>query len=263
MMSSFVGSCGEIRVCFGMRKTGIHPADGPRKRLRSAFDFSFGAGGPSRTMGRTVVPPIHPYEARMRVSRARKDPDVTTLLRRASAGEPGAWDDAFRILYDELREVAGRHLGREQAGHTLQPTALVNEAYIRLVRNPPSQASDRHHFVALAARAMRQVLVDHARAHSAAKRGGGARALTLQESLRMDTASPDEVLALDLALDRLNDVDPRLRQVVELRYFGGMKNPEVAQLLDVSERTVRTYWTRARAWLHRELGPTDAGTDGS
>jgi RNA polymerase sigma factor (TIGR02999 family) len=104
---------------------------------------------------------------------------------------------------------------------------------------------------------MRQVLVDHARAHSAAKRGGGVRPLTLQESLRLDTASPDEVLALDIALDRLDEVDPRLRHVVELRYFGGMKDQEVAQLLDVSERTVRTYWARARAWLHRELTTTE------
>ena len=193
----------------------------------------------------------------MQASRARNDRDVTALLRRASAGESEAWDEAFRILYDELREVAGRHMGREQVGHTLQPTALVNEAYMRLVRNPPAEASDRAHFVALAARAMRQVLVDHARAHSAAKRGGGVRPLTLEESLRLDTASPEEVLALDLALDRLDEVDPRLRQLVELRYFGGMKDQEVAQLLDVSERTVRTYWTRARAWLHRELSPKE------
>lgn len=196
----------------------------------------------------------------MQASRARDDRDVTTLLRLASEGESEAWDQAFRILYDELRDVAGRHMGREQVGHTLQPTALVNEAYMRLVRNPPAEPADRSHFVALAARAMRQVLVDHARAHTAAKRGGGVRPLTLEESLRLDTAAPEEVLALDIALDRLDEVDPRLRQVVELRYFGGMKDQEVAQLLDVSERTVRTYWTRARAWLHRELSPPEPGS---
>ena len=191
----------------------------------------------------------------MEVHGTENDRDVTALLRRASAGEVGAWDQAFRILYDELREVAGRHLGREHVGHTLQPTALVNEAYMRLVRNPPSNPADRSHFVALAARAMRQVLVDHARAHSAAKRGGGVRPLTLEEGLLADVTSPEEVVALDIALDRLDEVDPRLRQVVELRYFGGMQDLEIASLLGVTERTVRTYWTRARAWLHRELNP--------
>ena len=189
------------------------------------------------------------------------DGDVTVLLRRASAGEAEAWDRAFSMLYDELRSIAGSQLRREADGHTLQPTALVNEAYMKLVRSPPKDLSERSHFVALAARAMRQVLVDHARAHRAAKRGGGLRAVTLEEGALGKVSGADDLIALDIALDRLDSVDSQLRQVVELRYFGGMPEKEIATLLGVTARTVRRLWTRARAWLHRELSSGELGAE--
>lgn len=179
--------------------------------------------------------------------------DVTVLLDRARDGEEEALERAFTLVYDELRRIAGAQLGREQVGHTLQPTALVNEAYLKLVQSPPDGASDRAHFVALASRAMRQVLVDHARARTARKRGGGAVPVTLDREMPGETADPTEILALDAALDRLDEVDSRLRQVVEMRYFGGMTEEEIADVLDVARRTVSRDWVKARAWLHREL----------
>ncbi len=181
------------------------------------------------------------------------DNDVTILLRRASRGEPAAWDRAFRILYDELRRIAARELGRERPGHTLQATALVNEAYLKLVKNPPEGPAGRAHFVSVAARAMRQVLVDHARARSAAKRGGGVVPQTLTPDFSDVSVDPLEVLALDEALDELDGIDSQLRQVVELRYFGGLNDSEIAALLGVTRRTAQRYWSRARAWLHRAL----------
>jgi len=179
--------------------------------------------------------------------------DVTVLLDRARGGEDEALERAFALVYDELRRIAGAQLGREKAGHTLQPTALVNEAYLKLVQSPPGGASDRAHFVALASRAMRQVLVDHARARTAQKRGGGVVPVTLDREMPGETADPTEILALDAALDRLDEVDSRLRQVVEMRYFGGMTEEEIAEVLDVARRTVSRDWAKARAWLHREL----------
>lgn len=179
--------------------------------------------------------------------------DVTQLLRRAIDGEERAWDQAFQVLYDELRLLARQQLARERSGHTLQPTALVNEAYLKLVRHPPTNPDDRAHFLGLAGRAMRQILVDHARGLNAAKRGGGVRAVTLDEALAGKAADPADVLALDQALDRLDAVDPRLSKVVELRYFAGLNDSEVAAVMGVTRRSVQRYWTRARAWLHREL----------
>lgn len=194
--------------------------------------------------------------------RASKTGEVTQLLRRGSEGDSDAWDRAFSLLYDELRRIAGSQMRRENDGHTLQPTALVNEAYVKLVKGPPQNPADRQHFVALAARAMRQVLVDHARAHKAAKRGGGVRPVTLDEAAARSLTAPEDIIALDTALERLDGVDPQLRQVVELRYFGGMHEPEIATLLGVTPRTVRRYWSRARAWLHRELNPEDLQAEG-
>ena len=189
----------------------------------------------------------------MSVDRPAPESDVTVLLRRASDGEAGAWDRAFQILYDELRRIAARQLGSERPGHTLQPTALVNEAYLKLIGSPAHGPEDRGHFVSLAARAMRQVLVDHARARGAVKRGGGMRQVTLEANFAAKASDPVEILALDRALDRLDEIDPQLRQVVELRYFGGLKDDEIGALLGVTRRTTQRYWVRARAWLHREL----------
>lgn len=179
--------------------------------------------------------------------------DVTALLRLAEHGDAEALDRVFPLVYHELQRIARAQLGRERSGHTLQPTALVNEAYLKLVQRPPKGTTDRGHFLGVAARAMRQVLVDHARAWSADKRGGGAAPVTLNEEFAGVASDPEEILALDEALDRLDALDERLRRVVELRYFVGLQDQEIAEVLGVTRRTVQRDWVKARAWLHREL----------
>ncbi len=190
--------------------------------------------------------------------------EVTRLLRIAGEGDPRALEEVFPLVYAELQRIARGQLGRERAGHTLQPTALVNEAYLKLVQRPPEGTADRGHFLGIAARAMRQVLVDHARASTAAKRGGGAAPVTLNEELAGLSTDPEELLALDEALDRLDALEPRLRRVVELRWFAGLQDEEIAGVLGVTRRTVQRDWAKARAWLHRELsdGPLP-GPDGA
>lgn len=181
--------------------------------------------------------------------------EVTELLVRAREGDQEALERVFPIVYDELRRVAGYQLHGERAGHTLQPTALVNEAYLKLVRSPGADWRDRAHFVAIAARAMRQVLVDHARRRDAFKRGGDRQQTTLSGvPLGVDLNS-DELLALDEALDRLDALDSRLRHVVEYKFFGGLTDKETAELLGVTPRTAQRDWVKARAWLYRELYP--------
>jgi RNA polymerase sigma factor (TIGR02999 family) len=154
------------------------------------------------------------------------------------------------LVYDQLRELAGAQLRREQAGHTLTPTALVHEAYLKLGSSPSAGARDRAHFLAIASRAMRQVLVDHARTRNARKREGGWVRATLSEGeLDSGEVDPAELLALE---ESLGSLDPRQRQVVECRVFGGMEEADIALALGVSERTVRRDWVKARAWLiHR------------
>lgn len=184
-------------------------------------------------------------------------PEVTELLRRAREGDAGALDRVFPLVLEELRAVAGARLRGEAPGHTLQPTALVNEAYLKLAASPEVDWRDRAHFLAVAARAMRQVLVDRARRRNADKRGGGVRPATLTDgSLLASGQGPtaEELLALDAALDALGRIQPRLRQVVELRYFGGLADAEIGEVLGVTRRTVQRDWTKARAWLHAELG---------
>jgi RNA polymerase sigma factor (TIGR02999 family) len=184
-------------------------------------------------------------------------PEVTELLRRAREGDAGALDRVFPLVLEELRAVAGARLRGEAPGHTLQPTALVNEAYLKLAASPEVDWRDRAHFLAVAARAMRQVLVDRARRRKADKRGGGVRPATLTDgSLLASGQGPtaEELLALDAALDALGRIQPRLRQVVELRYFGGLADAEIGEVLGVTRRTVQRDWTKARAWLHAELG---------
>ncbi|MCL7978608.1 MAG: ECF-type sigma factor [marine benthic group bacterium] len=186
--------------------------------------------------------------------------EVTRLLHGARAGDPDALSKAYELIYAELRGIAASRLQREKAGHTLQPTALVNEAYMKLAGSPANDLEDRRHFIGIAARAMRQVLVDHARRRDAAKRGDGVSPATLTGRVipAGDTSGPDpeELLALDAALDRLDEREPRLRRVVELRYFGGLNDSEIGALLGVTRRTVQRDWTRARAWLHAELYPS-------
>ncbi|MFO7587727.1 MAG: sigma-70 family RNA polymerase sigma factor [Gemmatimonadota bacterium] len=181
--------------------------------------------------------------------------EVTVLLRAARDGDRAALDRLLPLLYEDLRAVAEREMRREASGHTLQPTALVHEAYLRLTGAAES-AADRAHFLAIAARAMRQVLVDHARRRSAAKRGGGMAPTTLTDGIGGGPLDAEEILALDRALETL---EPRQRRVVECRFFAGMEETEIAAALDLSERTVRRDWAKARAWLYRELYPGSAG----
>lgn len=177
--------------------------------------------------------------------------EVTRLLQAVREGEAGSLDRLVGLVYDELRALARRQLARERAGHTLHATALVHEAYMKLA-GTPVDASDRAHFLAIAARVMRQVLVDHARRKQAQKRGGDWEITTLTDGSRSVEFRPEEMLALDRALDEL---DERQRQVVECRFFGGMEESEIATVLAVSERTVRRDWVKARAWLYRSLYP--------
>jgi len=177
--------------------------------------------------------------------------DVTRLLEAVRGGERDALDRLLPIVYEELRAVAGRQLGRERPDHTLHATALVHETYVKLAGGGVD-AVDRAHFLAIAARAMRQVLVDHARRRMAAKRGGDWAVTTLSDGHNAVDFRPEEMLALDRALERL---EPRQRQVVEYRFFAGMAEAEIGAALEISERTVRRDWVKARAWLYRELYP--------
>ena len=178
--------------------------------------------------------------------------EVTRLLLAAREGEGDALDRLLPLVYDDLRRLARRQLGFEYVERTLDPTALVHESYLKLGR-PALAARDRAHFLAIAARAMRQVLVDQARDRKAAKRGGGAwERTTLTDGAWAAELDADGMLALDDALGRL---DPRQRQVVECRFFGGMEEQEIAAALGISERTVHRDWLKARAWLYRYFYP--------
>jgi RNA polymerase sigma-70 factor (ECF subfamily) len=190
------------------------------------------------------------------VNNAQFDVDeVTGLLRSARDGEPAALDRLVPLLYEDLRRLARRQLGHEYGERTLNPTALVHESYLKLGTGILA-ARDRAHFLAIAARAMRQVLVDHARDRKAAKRGGGLwERTTLTDGAWVKEFDPDGVLVLDEALAAL---EPRQRQVVECRFFGGMEEGEIAVALGVSERTVHRDWMKARAWLYRYFYPEPA-----
>ena len=179
---------------------------------------------------------------------------VTVLLQRWSAGDVGALDALLPTVQDELRRLARSYMRRERGGHTLEPTALVNEAYLRLVEQRDVRWANRGHFFAIAAQAMRRVLVDHARGHVAAKRGGGAERVTLSgvASAGAERAEVD-VLWLHEALERLALLDERQARVVELRYFAGMSVEEVAAVLEISPATVKREWSTARLWLARAL----------
>jgi RNA polymerase sigma factor (TIGR02999 family) len=177
---------------------------------------------------------------------------VTRLLKAWSGGNRQAMDELLPIVYKELQSVAGRLMRKEKAGHTLQTTGLVHEAYVRLVEaDVPWQ--DRSHFFRVAARQMRRILVDHARARASAKRGGDAVRLPLNESLVVTTEPPLELTDLDAALNRLAEQDPRKAQVVELRLFGGLQFDEIAKVLELSDSTVRVEMRVAKAWLRSEL----------
>ena len=185
-------------------------------------------------------------------------PPVTRLLQRSRAGDPDALERVLPLVYSELRRLAGAQLARERAGHTLQPTALVHEAYLKLVGEERAVCESRGHFLALAALAMRRVLCRHAERRAALKRGGDrARVELTDAALALELPSVD-VLGVDRALTRLEGVDPRAAKVVELRFFGGLSVEDAAAALEISPRTVEREWRVARAWLRRELEAGDA-----
>ncbi len=191
----------------------------------------------------------------------RADPQLTeqveAALARIVAGDQSAYDDLIPLVYDELHLVARHFMRRERAHHTLQTTALVNEACIRLLRLNRVQWEDRTHFIRVAAHAMRRVLVDHARGRNRQRRGSGVEPLPLEEIERQGAVVfgyPDlRILALDMAMDKLSEIAKRKAQVVELLYFGGLTREETAEVLGVTRRTVERDWSFARLWLIREL----------
>jgi RNA polymerase sigma factor (TIGR02999 family) len=178
---------------------------------------------------------------------------VTKELIGLSEGDRSAADRLFPLVYDELRAVAGLCFGNEAAGHTLQPTALVHETYIRLVDSSRVNWESRSHFFGIAARAMRRILVDHARGRRAAKRGGAALKLSLSAELVGGDERDEYLVSIDSALDHLSGMDPELARVVELRFFGGLTIEETAEMLHVSPKTVKRQWALARAWLHQNI----------
>ncbi len=179
---------------------------------------------------------------------------VTQILSDAREGRTGAAEQLFQLVYDELRRLAASHMRGERSGHTLQATALVHEAFMRLVRDDQMDWKNRTHFFGATAEAMRRILVDHARARCAMRRGGDRRRIPLDDTPDLSPDRPDEIVAVDAALSRLFDVDPRKGRLVELRFFGGLGIEETAEVLGVSPRTVKRDWTFAKAWLYREIG---------
>jgi RNA polymerase sigma factor (TIGR02999 family) len=180
-------------------------------------------------------------------------PDVTQILRAWSKGDGTAPEKLMPLVYEELRRLARSYLARERADHTLQATALVHEAYICLADETQLTWKDRAHFYGIAARLMRRILVDHARAHNAAKRGGLEQKLTLDEARELPTDGGAEIVALDSALQNFAQIYPRKSEVVELKFFGGLDTKEISEVLQVSEKTVLRDWSFAKLWLCREL----------
>jgi RNA polymerase sigma factor (TIGR02999 family) len=180
--------------------------------------------------------------------------EVTVLLHRIRQGDSQAADKLIPLVLRELRALARRQLRHERSDHTLQPTALVNEAYIRLINNQAQNWQNRAHFIGVSAGVMRRILVDHARRRQALRRGGpGRSAMDLDNCVALSEHQAEELLALNIALDRLEEMSPRQRQVVELRYFGGLTPEETADVLNVSPITVKRDWLAAKAWLKGQL----------
>lgn len=184
--------------------------------------------------------------------------ETTRLLVDLGRGDPSAAARLLPLVYDELRALAGRYFRRQRSDHTLQPTALVHEAFLRLVDQTHAQWNDRAHFFAVAAQAMRQILINHALARAAAKRGGGRARIALAEDLAPAAEHEFDALALDEALKQLAELDERKARIVELRFFGGLSVEEVAEVLGVSKTTVESDWRMARAWLSRALSVEEA-----
>ncbi len=187
--------------------------------------------------------------------RASADPPegITQLLMKWSEGDISAREKLMPLVYNELRRLAGRYLRRERPNHTLQPTALVNEAYLRLIDQHQVAWQNRAQFFGLAAKLMRNILVDHARAHHAVKRGGRQYSISLSRNDQFTEQPEVDLLAVNEALERLATIDTQKSQIVELRFFGGLTIEETAEALGISHATVERDWTMARAWLRREL----------
>jgi RNA polymerase sigma-70 factor, ECF subfamily len=185
--------------------------------------------------------------------------DVTVLLKQLSNGNQEALAELVPVVYDELRRLAAYYLRRERSDHTLQATALVHEAYLRLVDQRHVDWKNRNHFFGVAAQLMRRVLLMHAREHQAAKRGGGAQKVSLDETAIFSPAQAEELVALDELLTRLDALDPQQARVVEFRFFAGLSVKETAELMNISTATVKRDWAMAKAWLAREMGRQSGG----
>jgi len=184
--------------------------------------------------------------------------EITQLLEDWSNGNQAALDKLYPLVYDELRRMARRYMIRERKDHTLQTTALINEAYLRLVAQRHVHWQNRAHFFAISAQIMRRILIDHARRHNYAKRGAGGQKISLDETAVLARNRAAELLLLDEALHSLEEIDPRRSRVVELRFFGGLDNNEIAAVLKISANTVTRDWNLARAWLYQELSGSGA-----
>lgn len=184
---------------------------------------------------------------------------ATQIVNDMVAGNREASQQLFALLYDDFRKLAGMYMKRERAGHTLQPTALVHEAYLKLIDQTRVEWHGRTHFFAVGAQAMRRILVDHARRRNRLRHGGGRYRLCLTEGLALSPQRDEDLLAVDEALQKLTKVDPRQATIVELRFFGGLSVEEVAEAMGLSKRTIEKEWTMVRAWLRSELGEGGPG----
>ena len=211
-------------------------------------------------------PSCHPFFwGTMSALRMSDDHDITRLLSELSHGDPQAASKLIPVVYDELRHLAAGYMRRERPDHTLQPTALVHEAYVKLLAQRSVDWQGRAHFFGVAAQLMRRILIDHARGHLRQKRGGEQRKVSLDEALVFSEQQSAEILAVDESLKRLEKVDPRQARVVELRFFGGLNIEETAEVLKISAKTVKRDWSVARAWLYADIKKchgTDLGTVG-
>ena len=191
----------------------------------------------------------------MKASRSSR---VTQLLEKSEPGDRHVEEQLFADVYTELRALAARYLHRERKNHTLQPTALVHEAYLKLIGQTHVDWQGRTHFLAIAARAMRQILVDHARRHTAPKRGGNRHRIALDDNLLIKSDRNVDLLAVEDALTKLTKLDPRQAKMLELRFFGGLNIADVAKVMGTSKRSVEREWTMVRAWLRREFSGSDS-----
>jgi RNA polymerase sigma factor (TIGR02999 family) len=183
----------------------------------------------------------------------RTAPDITRLLRTYDEGDPGAMEELARLVYKELQQIARAYMKKERASHTLQPTALVNEAFLRLFQGQTVDWKSSRHFYVVAARVMRRILIDHAKKRGAQRRGKGSQVESFDEAIHLPIPANENLLAVDAALEALATHDPELAQLVELRYFGGMGIEDTAKTLGISSGTVKRNWLKAKAYLLREM----------